>query len=68
MGYYHMTPSGSNTKANRKDPLYIEIFTILRDSGFSVGQSNWVAGDAVNYIILHPDCSIQDAISAVFKS
>jgi len=67
MGYYHMTPNRSNVKANRKDSRYIEIFELLRDCEFTVGESRWVAEDALNYMEMHPDCSIQDAISAVFK-
>ena len=68
MGHYQMIGNNGNTKANRKDPKYIEIFNRLRDLEYSVGESHWVAEDAVKYLDQHPACSINDAISEVFKS
>ena len=67
MGYYQMRGNKGNTKANRKDPKYIEIFDRLRDLEYSVGESTWVAKDATKYLNEHPNCSIEDAISAVFR-
>ena len=63
-----MRGNQDNTKANRKDPRYIEIFNRLRDLEYSVGESHWVAEDAIKYLDQCPKCSIEDAISEVFKT
>jgi len=66
MGYYQMNNKG-NTKANRKDPKYIEVFDCLRDLEFTVSESNMIAGHACYLLIQHPEWTIGEAIREVLK-
>ena len=67
MGHYQMKGNKGNTKANRKDPKYIEVFDYLRDLEFTVSESKMIAGEACYYLILHPDWTIERTIKEVLK-
>ena len=67
MGHYQMLGSKGNTKANRKDPKYIEVFNYLRDLEYTVSESNMIAGHTCYYLMMYPHWTIEQAIREVLK-
>jgi len=66
MGYYQMTSKG-NTKANRTDPRYIEIFDNLRDLEFTVREARCIASEVVAIMNQNPELTLEEAYKKVMQ-
>ena len=67
MGYYQMSGNKENTKANHKDPRYIEAFDALRDMEYTVGEARWVADEVVELMNKNHYLTVSEAIMEVFE-